>query len=159
MSDEGASNNEQLLAACKQDQSGLVQEILRDPKSVDVNCCDGVGNTPLHYAAQTGSVDCVQLLVRVPGISPNIKNRMEQDTPLHKAAALHGDPDEALEITKLLVSAGADPRIVNRLKQRPMDLTDKEHPALRRVLLQATLAFNMPHEQAEDSDGDDYSSD
>ncbi|KAJ1951853.1 hypothetical protein GGI12_006387 [Dipsacomyces acuminosporus] len=158
MSDEGASNNEQLLAACKQDQSDFVQEILKDLKSVDVNCCDGVGNTPLHYAAQTGSIDCVQLLVGVPGINPNIKNRMEQDTPLHKAAALHDDPEEALEITKLLVSAGADPRIINRLKQRPMDLTDAENTGVRRVLLQATLARNMPHDEAEDSEGEDYSS-
>ncbi|ORX66270.1 hypothetical protein DL89DRAFT_295525 [Linderina pennispora] len=137
MSDEGASNNEQLLAACKLDQSDMVEDLLKDLGSVDVNCADGVGNTPLHYAnsAQTGSVDCVELLVAVPGIDANKKNRIENDTPLHKAS---------LEITRLLISAGADPRIVNRLKQRPMD---------------ATLAFNMPHQQAVYEDGDDYSSD
>ncbi|KAJ1936467.1 hypothetical protein EC988_008188 [Linderina pennispora] len=159
MSDEGASNNEQLLAACKLDQSDMVEDLLKDLGSVDVNCADGVGNTPLHYAAQTGSVDCVELLVAVPGIDANKKNRIENDTPLHKAVMNHSEPEESLEITRLLISAGADPRIVNRLKQRPMDVTDPNASQVRRLLLQATLAFNMPHQQAVYEDGDDYSSD
>ncbi|KAJ1940800.1 hypothetical protein FBU59_003698 [Linderina macrospora] len=84
---------------------------------------------------------------------------MAGDTPLHKAVMNHSEPEESLEITRLLISAGADPRIVNRLKQRPMDVTDPKDSQVRRLLLQATLAFNMPHQQAVYEDGDDYSSD
>jgi len=40
------------------------------------------------------------------GIDINIKNRLEWETPLHKAV-VYEDPDLALMMTELLVNAGA----------------------------------------------------
>ncbi|KAJ1890086.1 hypothetical protein LPJ66_007678 [Kickxella alabastrina] len=159
MSDEGASPEEQLLSACMMDQPHLVKELLRGQQPVNVNFKNGLGFTALHYAAQQGSVECVKALVGARGLQPNIQDNLEGDTPLHKALTHCDSSETALEIAKLLVSAGADPRIVNREKQRPVNLTEPEEEDIRRLLLQATLALQIRHDKVEGTEDGDYSSD
>ncbi|KAJ2719006.1 hypothetical protein GGI07_005477 [Coemansia sp. Benny D115] len=142
------------------DQPHLVRELLQGPGPLNVNHRNGLGFTALHYAAQQGSVECVKALVGVRGLQANLQDNLEGDTPLHKALTHCSSSELALEITKLLISAGADPRIVNRDKQRPMNLTEPEEEDIRRLLLQATLAIQVRQEKAEEREEEgDYSSD
>jgi ankyrin repeat protein len=47
------------------------------------------------------------------GLEVDPINTMEQETPLHKAVIYtRDDPELGLEVVKLLVDAGADPRLV-----------------------------------------------
>ncbi|KAJ1733259.1 hypothetical protein GGI11_001919 [Coemansia sp. RSA 2049] len=158
--EEGASHEEQLLAACMMDQSNLVEELLKSAQQMNINFKNALGFTALHYASQTGSIDCVKLLTAAKGIDPNIQDNMGKDTPLHKALVHCDSSETAMDIAKLLVGAGADPRIVNKKKQRPVDLTEPEEEDIRRLLLQATLAITVRQEQVElDEDDGAYSSD
>ncbi len=52
---------------------------------VPVNITDRAGNSPLHCAAHSGRLDCLERLLAVPKINVNARNRMG-DTPLHLAA-------------------------------------------------------------------------
>ncbi|KAJ2085848.1 hypothetical protein IW138_006078 [Coemansia sp. RSA 986] len=144
--DEGASHEEQLLSACMMDQSNLVEELLSSPQQVNVNF--------------KNALDCVKLLTAAKGINPNVQDNMGKDTPLHKALVHCDSSETAMDIAKLLVGAGADPRIVNKKKQRPIDLTEPDEEDIRRLLLQATLAITVRQDQAElDEDDGSYSSD
>ena len=95
--------------------------ILLDFKGIDVNIHDSDGRTPLMV---TRSVECVKLLLAHPGIKVNAVDQ-ERRTALWHAAALGDKADEyeeryhgkeynakdALEISMLLFSAGADETI------------------------------------------------
>lgn len=83
--------------------------------------------------AQFGSLTAVELLLQQPNIKVNLQNKLELDTPLHKAVQYKDDPSVALEIgnfwkstlkflttnkinkiwfhliVKLLIKHGADP--------------------------------------------------
>ncbi|KAJ2449746.1 hypothetical protein GGF42_004684, partial [Coemansia sp. RSA 2424] len=107
--------------------------------------------------AQTGSIDCVRLLVDKKGIDPNIQDKMDKDTPLHKALIHCEESEDALVLTKLLLTAGSDPRIVNKKLQRAVNLVEPEEEDLRRLLLQATLAFDSRRNVSTDG-GDDKAS-
>ncbi|KAJ2602981.1 hypothetical protein H4R99_002517 [Coemansia sp. RSA 1722] len=99
--------------------------------------------------AQRESIECVKLLISVKGIKPNIQDNMDENTPLHTALINCTSSETALEIAKLLISAGADPRIVNKDKKRPVNLTEPEEEDIRTLLLQATLAIQVKDELAE----------
>ncbi|KAF9411093.1 hypothetical protein BGZ94_001447, partial [Podila epigama] len=108
MSDtEGATHNELLIAACRDDNLEILEEVLSaDASSFDINHTDGLGNSALHYAARHGSTGCLEILLYYDGIDVNKQNRIEGDTPLHKAAG-YDDPEVALEMVQILVQGGA----------------------------------------------------
>ncbi|PVU87127.1 hypothetical protein BB559_006203 [Furculomyces boomerangus] len=153
---DGATNDEILLAACKQDNPDLLNSVLSDSKT-NLNARDGVGNTGLHYAANCGSLDCLRMLRKA---NPNIQNLIEGDTPLHKACS-YQEPHQAFKMAELLVEYGSDPRTKNRMGQRPIDLVSFSLKELRTLLLQATLAINMapPKNDIEESEDENYDSD
>ena len=72
----------------------------------DPNRTDNVGRTPLHYVAQAGCTEGVQLLLS-KGVDPNIVNQWGI-APLHCAV---GRGHEG--VIQLLLNAGADPNIPN----------------------------------------------
>ncbi|KAJ1830821.1 hypothetical protein LPJ63_004696 [Coemansia sp. RSA 2711] len=155
MSDEGASREEQLLAACMSDQSDMVKEILADPKRVNINHTNGVGFTALHYAAQTRSLDCIRLLTKYKGIDANIQDRMSGNTPLH-LVLIHGEEeDPMLDIVELLLKAGANPNIANKEHERPIQLTHDDEDDIQRMLVRASVAIEAKHAQAAFDDQDD----
>ena len=97
-----------MLAALKQ-QEALVDALIQ--RGADVN---RPGWTPLHYAASTGHLGIIRLLLEhhayLDAESPN------GTTPL-MMAALYGTP----EATKLLLEEGADPLIRNQLGLSALD--------------------------------------
>jgi|EP00670_Eutreptiella_braarudii_P001380 ankyrin repeat protein len=52
---------------------------------VDVNCVDGGGNTPLHYASSNGQLEVVKVLLEQSDIDVNIQDNYGR-TALHWAA-------------------------------------------------------------------------
>ncbi|KAJ2897559.1 hypothetical protein IWW38_001679 [Coemansia aciculifera] len=103
-------------------------------------------------SAQTVSIDCAKLLVEVSDINPNIQDKLEGDTPLHKALIHCEETEDALVLAQLLLKAGSDPRILNKKGQRALMLVEPEEEDIRRLLLQATLAFESLRNKSKESD-------
>ncbi|ORX94046.1 ankyrin [Basidiobolus meristosporus CBS 931.73] len=157
MSDEeGASNNELILAACKNDHLDMLEDVLNQPGTFNVNHADSLGNTGLHYAAKFGALSCVASLLQQPEIEVDKQNRISFDTPLHMAVTYKDDPSVTLEMVQLLIEHDADPRIPNKLRQKPVDIVDRGFPELRSLLQQAELGINMGQDDivGDDSDSD-----
>lgn len=70
------------------------------------------GITPLHFAAESGNVECVQFLLD-NGCDANA-SAMTGKTPLHYAA-------KNIEIMKILISSGADPLIKDNLQKTALE--------------------------------------
>ncbi|KAF8934844.1 hypothetical protein BGZ47_010191 [Haplosporangium gracile] len=160
--DEGASNNELLVAACKEDNLDMLEEVLSaDASSFDINHTDGLGNAALHYAARHGSTGCLEVLLYYDGINVNVINRIEGETPLHKAAA-YSDPETALEMVQILVNGGASTKLQNKMKQTPADKAPSDtHAEVKEFLENVTLGSMVDSRDipAEDSDSDGVASD
>ncbi|XP_032674447.1 uncharacterized protein LOC116845632 isoform X2 [Odontomachus brunneus] len=75
-------------------------------EGVDPNLPDNEGNTPLHFAAQAGQTECLNILLqRCPDIEVDARNTLGF-TPLMKAA-LQG----RTKCAKILLFAGANPTL------------------------------------------------
>lgn len=63
-----------------------------------------------YKSAKYGSLSCLELLVTLKAIDLNMRDRIDQDTPLHKAVQYKEDYDIAIAMVDQLLEAGADPR-------------------------------------------------
>ena len=81
----------------------------------DINMTDYAGNTALHWAAQQGMGDVVEMLLR-RGAAPNIQNS-NGATALHCAASLGVEA-----VISALLRAGSDPTLKNRRGRTFMDM-------------------------------------
>ncbi|KAL1935694.1 hypothetical protein VTP01DRAFT_4834 [Rhizomucor pusillus] len=146
--DEGATPNEIMLAACRNDQDDVLEDLLMTKgDQLDVNFTDSIGDTALHYAAKYGALNCMEILVNLDDINVNIQNKMQKETPLHKAVQYRDDPDLALSMVDLLLEAGADPKIENRDRATPLMLVDPKDDDMKDLLERATAGY-----QVDDSD-------
>ncbi|CAB1324301.1 unnamed protein product, partial [Coregonus sp. 'balchen'] len=68
---------EELLEAAREGDLSTLSQLLNRKKPPDMNCCDLLGNTPLHCAAYRGQKLCALKLLK-KGASPNIKNKKDQ---------------------------------------------------------------------------------
>uniref|UniRef100_A0A8C7JLW1 Oxysterol-binding protein n=1 Tax=Oncorhynchus kisutch TaxID=8019 RepID=A0A8C7JLW1_ONCKI len=68
---------EELLDAAREGDLSTLSQLLNRKKPPDMNCCDLLGNTPLHCAAYRGQKLCALKLLK-KGASPNIKNKNDQ---------------------------------------------------------------------------------
>jgi uncharacterized protein len=93
---------------------------------VAINETDKNGVTPLHRAVRFRSTAAVKELI-AQGADVNAVDKRTRSTPLHRAVTNTGAPatsgkmDCAIEITKLLLASGADPRIKNKNGKTPLD--------------------------------------
>ncbi|KAF9186639.1 hypothetical protein BGZ51_001827 [Haplosporangium sp. Z 767] len=163
MSEEGASHNELLIAACKEDNLDMLEKVLSaDTSSFDINHADGLGNSALHYAARYASTGCLEILLYYDGINVNAVNRIEGDTPLHKAAGYH-DPETALEMVQILINGGASPKLQNKMKQTAADVAPSDtHADVKAFLETAALGTFIDSRDVpadDDDDSDDVPSD
>ncbi|KAF9990908.1 hypothetical protein BGZ75_008077 [Mortierella antarctica] len=112
--------------------------------------------------ARCGSTGCLEILLYYDGIKVNVINRIEGDTPLHKAAA-YSDPEIALEMVQILVNRGASANIQNKMKQTAADIAPgNTHGAVKKFLEMAALSSlaDLRDVPADDSDNsDDVASD
>ncbi|KAF7722870.1 hypothetical protein EC973_002631 [Apophysomyces ossiformis] len=142
-----------MLAACRNDQDDILEDILNEG-DYDINFTDGVGDTAAHYAAQFGSLACLNLLLKIDGIKLNTKNGIEGNTPLHKAVLCKDDPVLALDMVDTLLEAGADPSIENNDKQTPLMLVDPKDDDMIELLNQALAGYYTDDSDFADDDGD-----
>lgn len=96
------------MAASNFDNGPAIKGIMDLAKDkFDVNGKDNSGNTALHYAAECGSLENVQILINDFKADPNVQDKTEQ-TPVH-IASYNGD----LEIVKFLVENRADLKLTD----------------------------------------------
>ncbi|KAL4068875.1 ankyrin repeat-containing domain protein [Scleroderma yunnanense] len=124
-------NNKQLLAAAR--GNGNVEELLTDPKYrhpedideylFDINCRDVLGNTPLHLAVKSESVENVNLILDAPLCDVDLQNH-DGNTPLHLAVQIRDQMIRKAVVTVLIDEAGASDstRLKNKAGQTPKDL-------------------------------------
>lgn len=93
---------------------------------VDVNAADKNGVTALHHAVRFRSPVAVKTLIEC-GANVNQACKKSRSTPLHRAVTTTGAPgtagkrQEALEIIRLLLAAGADASLANKSGRTPAD--------------------------------------
>eukprot|EP00435_Cladocopium_sp_Y103_P035262 s451_g9.t1 len=95
-----AEQEERIIAAARDNNSGVLEELLQRP--LDPNVTDADGNTPLHHAARNGHLQPVKLLL-VAGAPKDAAQRADQRTPLLLATL-----NDHIHIVHLLVEASAE---------------------------------------------------
>ena len=104
------------------------------------NATDKNGVTALHHAVRFRSPIAVKTLLE-RGANVNQACKKSRSTPLHRAVASTGAPgtsgmrQEALEIVRLLLAAGAEPSIANKSGRTPADYVKDD--AVRALLCRA----------------------
>ena len=133
-----------LARACMQGIEVARRWVREQPQDIDTP--DNAGNTPLQIASLAGESDVVALLLGV-GCDTTCKN-IDLDTPLIDAVE-----NSHVEVVKLLLKAGVDPRQRNAKGQEPLelvDLDDDDAEELREILLQARRDSDATRRQSED---------
>ncbi|GAB7353046.1 hypothetical protein MBLNU459_g3599t1 [Dothideomycetes sp. NU459] len=152
MADEGASSRELLLESCRRNNADLLSSVLASFKTSDEiahflnTATDALGCGALHIAAQYGSYEVLDLVLDQEGVEIDGTEKREGDTCLHKAVrytnSLSKDNwEEGKAIVEILVDAGCDPRIRNKAKLRPVDLTDPRNSELKSLLQRAEFTM------------------
>jgi uncharacterized protein len=106
------------------DQRRRLLKLLKD--GADVHATDKNGVTALHHAVRFRSPAAVKVLIE-HGANVNQACRRNGSTPLHRAVTQTGAPstagksEQAMEIVRLLLAAGADPSLKNNLGRPPAD--------------------------------------
>ncbi|KAF7331339.1 Ankyrin [Mycena kentingensis (nom. inval.)] len=151
--DQGASNNERLLAAARADNEEMLLEVF-EQGGFDINFADGLGNTALHYAASSGCTDVLEHILEHDECDVDPINRLEKATPLHLAARIE-EPELRKAVFTSLIDAGADIQIKDKNGDTAADLLPKEdteiHALLRKARAQATISMD---DVANDDDDD-----
>jgi len=149
--DDGSTSP--LHDAAKRGNVALLKECLVN--RLPVNQCDPAGNTPLHWAARSGHMDCLALLLGVQQVAVNKANKLG-DTALMLATA-HG---HAEAVTNLL-KAGADANMKNNEKKGVKDMArDPEVCVVLRkwgiieVIDRKSIAFGDDDYNDDDEDDD-----
>ncbi|GKV25731.1 hypothetical protein SLEP1_g35126 [Rubroshorea leprosula] len=120
-----------LELAANNDVEGFKRSVERDP-----SCVDEVGlwygrqkgskqmvneeRTPLMVAATYGSLDVIKLILSSSDADVNCSCGHDKSTALHCAAS--GGAENAVDVVKLLLAAGADPNLVDANGYRPVDV-------------------------------------
>ncbi|TVY22620.1 Ankyrin repeat-containing protein [Lachnellula hyalina] len=151
---EGASPGEQLIEACRRNNTDLLQSLitaagsptaaaslLNDTKTV-------LGNHAYHEAALRGNYEIIDLLLDQDLFECDPLTRLDADTPLHSAIRyLNTLPlplsphnlEYALGLITMMLEAGSDPRIRNKAHLTPAALCDPGLGKVREVLEEAVF--------------------
>lgn len=117
------------------DQEQRLRKALQD--GADVHTTDKNGVAALHHSVRFRSPVAVKTLIE-HGADVNQQCRKTQSTPLHRAVIQTGAPgtsgksEEAKEIIRMLLAAGASPSIRNKSGKIPADYV--KDPAVKSLL-------------------------
>jgi ankyrin repeat protein len=156
-----------LMIACQHKSLEVVKVFLKkstsvqseDPSFCNVNLADATGWAALHYAAESGSLECVKLLIEHKAEVDATTDNME--TPLHFAAQ-----NNFYHIVKLLIENKADINAKTNLNETALFVaTEYNHPDIVDLLaeniyqLETKALYNMPIDNLPEKDkSKDYSS-
>ncbi|KAJ3390817.1 Kinesin-like protein kif22 [Lobulomyces angularis] len=94
-----------------------LKTLLEKNRDFDINSTTKEKRTALHFAASTGNINCISILLSHSMICIDSQDE-NGNTPLHLSVA--GDD---LNCIKLLIKSGADPFIANAHGNRPLEYT------------------------------------
>jgi hypothetical protein len=102
--------------------------------------------------------EVLDILLDQEGLEIDEIDRMEADTPLHKAVRYVNSlskPDwpAGTPVVDILLDAGCDPRIRNKAKLKPVELVDPRNVELRELLRKGEVAMMMGGDVVEDDEG------
>lgn len=124
-----------LLSACSahdantKSQQAVIRHLVKS--GVSIHETDRNGVTPLHRAVRFRNLAAVKLLIEL-GANVNAKDRRSHSTPLHRAVTNTGAPatagkgDMAVEIARVLLAHGADPKAKNKQGKMPADYVKRD---------------------------------
>ncbi|KAI1337163.1 ankyrin repeat protein [Xylariaceae sp. FL0016] len=142
---EGASVKEQLVEACRRNNTELLTEIISECKNDDEisnllnNTTTVMGNHLYHEAAKGGHYEIIDMLLDQPNFECDPVNRQEGDTPLHTAIRwINSEPAEQREfgnaLVEMMLEAGSSTRVKNKAKLTPYQLVDPRNQGLRDLI-------------------------
>ncbi|KAL5494891.1 hypothetical protein ACEPAI_353 [Sanghuangporus weigelae] len=167
MASDGASNNERLLAAAREDNEEILLEVFEEG-NFDINLKDGrcyvdaynlntiTRYVALHYAVSHGSTTVLEHLLEYDGCDVDPINRLEGATPLHLALKLE-DPELRLHIANSLLEAGADTTIKDKEGDTALDLLRPGDDELRKLIRKSQASSSVSKGDIADDDDDEGS--
>jgi ankyrin repeat protein len=148
--EEGASAGEQIIEAARRNNVELLLEVFEAQENSTAiaklinESRDPLGNTALHLASITGSFEVLDHLLDQELVEVDPLNRLQQDTPLHSAVRYSlEEPEHGAFLVETLIEAGADPRIRNKNKQKPVDIASPGNTKLIETLRSAEFAMML----------------
>lgn len=161
MEDEGgASHNQRLLAAAREDNEELLQDVFQHEGKFDVNYQDGLGNTALHYAAAHGSTTVLEYILSHEDCDVDPINRVAKATPLHLAlTALSGEENAEARhaVAESLIEAGADTLIKDKNGDTALDLVHSSDDEIKRLIRKSRAEAALSLDDVTNDDDDDGS--
>ncbi|KAI0706166.1 hypothetical protein BC835DRAFT_1403597 [Cytidiella melzeri] len=143
--DKGASNNERLIAAARQDNEEMLLEVF-EQGNYDINFQDG---------ASLGNTDVLEHILSQDNCDVDPINRLEGATPLHLALKLE---DEELRryVVESLLDAGADTTIKDKEGDSALDLVPASDTAIQALIRRsrAQASFSADDVASDDDDGE-----
>ncbi|TFK21555.1 ankyrin [Coprinopsis marcescibilis] len=150
---KGASNNERLLAAARSDNEELISTVF-EQGGFDINCQDGLGNTPLHNAVLHGSTDVLEHILSHEECDVDPVNRIDQATPLHLAVQIK-DSDLRKHIVESLLDAGADTTLRDKNGFNVLDLISADQTDILNLIRKSRATNAVSRDDiASDDDGE-----
>lgn len=151
--EEGANNNERLLAAARQDNEEMLLEVF-EQGGFDINFQDGLGNTALHYAASLGNLTVLEHILSHEDCDVDPINRIQKATPLHLALVIN-DPGSRQAVVESLLDAGADTSIKDKNGDTAMDLVSPADEDIRAMIRRAQAEAAVSQDDIVDEDDDE----
>lgn len=141
---EGASAQEQLIEACRRNNTDLLTEVLAGRSEEDAakllnETVTVLGNHLYHEAASQGNYEIIDTLLDQPGFECDPISRRERDTPLHTVIRWsNGEPPAqqpfAQALVEMMLEAGSNPRIKNKAGLTATQLVDPRYPEMRQLI-------------------------
>lgn len=102
----------------------------------------------------------MDVLLDQEGLEIDDVDRLEKDTPLHKAVRYVNSLDKeewekGLQVVEILLDAGCDPRIRNKAKLKPSELADPRNGELRLVLQKAEYGLQVGDDVIDEDEEDE----
>ncbi|ORY82138.1 ankyrin repeat-containing domain protein [Protomyces lactucae-debilis] len=140
--EQGASPAQVAFGAARANNVDLLRSTLAEAPDC-VGAKDALQNTPLHIAARSANLECVDLLLDMEDVPIDAQN-MEGDTALHLAVrTAEEDKTIALDMVEFLIDAGAQASLRNKQGDLPLDCVPDKCQEIKDALLKADLAVSM----------------
>mmetsp|Transcript_49754 Transcript_49754/g.125060 ORF Transcript_49754/g.125060 Transcript_49754/m.125060 type:complete len:156 (+) Transcript_49754:213-680(+) len=107
MAEDDDTSGRLLCAAAQRGNMSLMKQLFAETEGLNASPQDGLGNTPLHYAADHGYCEPLVFLLD-HGANVNAQN-FGGETPLHKAVWKN-----RMDCIQVLLERGANPEIKNK---------------------------------------------